>query len=353
MAGDSMQEKTEPATAKRREKAREDGDVARSAELPSVSVLLGAILVLFYTGGFISGRFETLFLGAFGFDMVPDFTIKTMVDMGFFYVGFFFVVMAPVLLVVFVMGIFANVIMVGFVIAPNAVEPKMDRVDPIKGFQNKFSLQAVGELVKSLAKLTIIIYVAWLVIEGELERIPLIYDESALRIFLYMGKMAFKIFLVSTLPMVAVALADFIFQKWRFEEKLKMTRQEVKEEHKEMEGDPQVKSRIRALQMEASRKRMMHDVPDADVVVINPVRLAVAISYKPGVMPAPKVVAKGAGKIAQRIREIARENGVPLVENRPLARNLYKTVEVGRDIPDDLFQAVAELLAYVYRLKAR
>ena len=346
-----MQEKTEPATPKKREKAREDGDVARSAELPSVSVLLGAVGALAAAGGFISGKFEGLFRSTFWFDSVPQLTMKGIVDLSFSSVGFFLLVMSPVLLVVMVMGIFSNVIMVGFVISPNAVAPKLDRVDPIKGFQNKFSMQAVGELVKSLAKLTIIIYVGWLVIRGELLRIPLIYDESALRIFIYMGRVAYKILWVSTLPMVVVALADFLFQKWRFEEKLKMTRQEVKEEHKEMEGDPQVKGRIRALQMEASRKRMMHDVPSADVVVINPVRLAVAITYKPGEMPAPKVVAKGAGKIAQRIREIARENGVPLVENKPLARNLYKTVDVGRDIPDDLFQTVAELLAYVYRLK--
>jgi len=353
VAEDSMQEKTEPATPKKREKAREDGDVARSAELPSVFVILGAITILWTAAGFISGHFESLFRGTFGFDAVPQLTIKAVVDLCFQSGGFFLLVMAPVLLMVFVLGFFANVIMVGFVISPNAVAPKIDRIDPIKGFQNKFSLHAVGELVKSLAKLSIIVYVAWRVIKGELVRIPLLYDESALRIFLYMGRVAFKIFLAATLPMVAVAIADFLFQKWRFEEKLKMTRQEVKEEHKEMEGDPLVKSRIRNLQIEASRKRMMHEVPDADVVVINPVRLAVAISYKPGEMVAPRVVAKGAGKIAQRIREIARENGVPLVENRPLARNLYKVVEVGRDIPDDLFQTVAELLAYVFRLKSR
>ncbi len=346
-----MQEKTEPATPKKREKAREDGDVARSAEMPSVIVLMGAITTLWMTAGFISGHFERLFRGSFQFDTVPQLTLKAMVDVCFQSGSFFLLVMAPVLLAVFLLGLFANVIMVGFVISPNAVAPKLERINPIKGFQNKFSLHAVGELVKSLLKLSIIIYITWRVIKGELLRIPLLYDESALRIFLYMGRVAFKIFLIATLPMVAVAIADFVFQKWRFEEKLKMTRQEVKEEHKEMEGDPLVKSRIRNLQIEASRKRMMHEVPDADVVVINPVRLAVAIAYKPGEMVAPRVVAKGAGKIAQRIRELARENGVPLVENRPLARNLYKNVEVGRDIPDDLFQAVAELLAYVFRLK--
>lgn len=348
-----MQEKTEPATPKKREKAREEGDVARSAELPSVFVLLGALGALRVTAGFISGHFEGLFRGMFAFEAVPQLTLKAVVDLCFQSGGFFLLVMAPVLLAVFVLGLFANVIMVGFVISPKAVMPKIDRIDPVKGLLNKFSLQAVGELVKSLLKLTIIIYVAWLVTKGELVRLPLLYDESALRIFLYMGRVAFKIIFAATLPMVAVAVADYLFQRWRFEEKLKMTLQEVKEEHKEMEGDPLVKSRIRNLQIEASRKRMMHEVPDADVVVINPVRLAVAISYKPGQMAAPRVVAKGAGKIAQRIREIARENGVPLVENRPLARNLYKTVEVGREIPDDLFQAVAELLAYVFRLKGR
>lgn len=348
-----MQEKTEPATPKKREKAREEGDVARSAELPSVFVLLGAVGALRVTAGFISGHFERLFRGMFAFETVPQLTLKAVVDLCFQSGGFFLLVMAPVLLAVFVLGLFANVIMVGFVISPKAVMPKIERIDPVKGLLNKFSLQAVSELVKSLLKLTIIIYVAWLVTKGELVRLPLLYDESALRIFLYMGRVAFKIIFAAALPMVALAVADYLFQRWRFEEKLKMTRQEVKEEHKEMEGDPLVKSRIRNLQIEASRKRMMHEVPDADVVVINPVRLAVAISYKPGQMAAPRVVAKGAGKIAQRIREIARENGVPLVENRPLARNLYKTVEVGREIPDDLFQAVAELLAYVFRLKGR
>lgn len=353
MAEESMQEKTEPATPKKREKSREEGDVARSTELPSVFGLLGSITVLWATAGLMTGQFERLFVNAFRFDKVPALTIKALVDLNFQSVGFLLLMLAPVLLVVVVMGLFANIIMVGFVISPKAVAPKLDRIDPIKGFQNKFSMHAVGELVKSLLKLFIIFYVGWLVIRGELSRIPLLYDESALRIFLYMGRVAFRIFLISALPMVAVAIADYLFQRWRFEEKLKMTRQEVKEEHKEMEGDPKVKSRIRALQMEASRKRMMHEVPKADVVVTNPVHLAVAISYKPGEMTAPRVVAKGAGKIAERIREIARENQVPLVENRPLARNLYKNVEVGREIPDDLFQAVAELLSYVYRLKGR
>ena len=353
MAEDSMQEKTEPATPKKREKAREEGDVAKSAEMPSVFVLLSAMIILWLTALPISHRFERIFRESFLFDQIPSFTIQTVQQMAVSLTASSFVVLVPLLAAVVAVGIFVNVMMVGFVISPKAIFPKLGRINPIAGFANKFSMQAIGELVKSLFKLGIIIYITWVIIRGELKTIPTLYDESALRIFHFMGLVAFKIVVAATLPMVAVALGDYLFQRWRFEEKLKMTRQEVKEEHKEMEGDPQVKSRIRSLQVEASRKRMMHEVPDADVVVTNPTHLSVAIVYKAGEMSAPKVVAKGAGKIALRIREIAEENSVPLVENKPLARNLYKQVEIGHEIPDEVFQAVAELLAYVYRLKKR
>lgn len=348
-----MQEKTEPATPKKREKAREEGDVAKSAEMPSVFVLMASMVILWLTAAPISHRFERLFREFFTFSSVPDITIKTLMDYAMVFTGSFFLILLPLMVSVVAMGLLVNVVMVGFVISPKAIFPKLQRIDPISGFANRFSMHAVGELIKSLFKLAIIIYVTWVIVRGQLKTIPTLYDESALRIFLFMGKIAFKIVLAATIPMVAVALADYLFQRWRFEEKLKMTRQEVKEEHKEMEGDPLVKSRIRNLQIEASRKRMMHEVPDADVVVTNPTHLSVAVVYKVGEMTAPKVVAKGAGKIAMRIREIARENDVPLVENKPLARNLYKQVEIGQEIPDDVYQAVAELLAYVYRLKKR
>ena len=351
MAEDSMQEKTEPATPKKREKAREEGDVARCAEMPSVFVLMVSIIILWLMAAPMVHRFERLFRGLFTFAKVPELTEKGVMEMALLFFGTFFSALTPLMAAVLFSGILVNVVMVGFVISPKALFPKLQRISPISGFANRFSLHAVGELVKSLFKLAIIICITWVVVRKELKTAATLYDESALRIFLFMGQMAFKIFISTTIPMVAVALGDYLFQKWRFEEKLKMTRQEVKEEHKEMEGDPQVKSRIRALQMEASKKRMMHEVPDADVVVTNPTHLSVAIVYKAGEMRAPRVVAKGAGKIALRIREIARENRVPTVENRPLARNLYKEVEIGQEIPDDVYQAVAELLAYVYRLK--
>ncbi len=172
-------------------------------------------------------------------------------------------------------------------------------------------------------------------------------------ILAYMMKVTYKIFIWVIIPMTVVALLDYMYQKWQFEEKLKMTKQEVKEEHKQAEGNPQVKQRIRALQFEAARKRMMAEVPKADVIVTNPTHLAVAIVYNPMAMRAPKVVAKGAGLIAAKIRELATEAQVPIIENKELARNLYKTVDIGKEIPGDLYRAVAEILAYVYRMKGK
>jgi flagellar biosynthetic protein FlhB len=209
------------------------------------------------------------------------------------------------------------------------------------------------ELFKSLTKLAIVGGVAYWTLQGEMDNLQAIGKMEVAGICTYILKVILKIFIRVCVIMVIVAAADYAFQKWQFEEQLKMTKHEVKEEHKQSEGDPQVKSRIRKLQMDAARRRMMQEVPNADVIVTNPVHFAVAVKYDGLLMNAPQVVAKGADLIAEKIKAVAGDHGIPVVENKELAQSLYKLVEIGEEVPSDFYQAIAEVLAYVYKLKGK
>lgn len=353
MADESMQEKTEPATEKKRREAREEGDVARSVEIPSVFVLLGGVCAIYMAAGFMYKNLVTVMRGCFMFDHVPDFTDKHCISLLYRYSAEFFLTFAPVMVTVFLMAFLTNIYMVGFQISWKAIGIKFSKLDPVNGLKKKFSLMSLVELLKSIVKLLIIGFLAWFAVRGELDRLVHLYDFTVGQIMLYLMKVVFKIFLWVIIPMMAMAIVDYLYQKWQFEEKLKMTKQEVKEEHKQTEGDPQIKSRIKTLQYEAARKRMMSDVPKADVIVTNPTHIAVAIKYDPLTMKAPKVVAKGAGVIAEKIKEIAATSRVPIIENKELARNLYKTVSIGSEIPGNFYRAVAEVLAYVFKMKGK
>ncbi|MCW7753801.1 flagellar biosynthesis protein FlhB [Desulfobotulus sp. H1] len=353
MPEESGQEKTEDATPKKRQKSREEGQVGKSVEVPSVVVLLAGVATLYAMAGFFYKRMADVMRSSFSFTSIPEVHMEQALFWMQTYGMQAFWVMAPLLLVVFLAAFFANAFQVGFVLAWKAIEPKPSKLDPIKGLGRIFSKKSLMELLKSILKITIIFYVSWRAVKGEMPHMMRLYDHNVATILLFMVKISFKIFLWVLLAMVFVALMDLIFQRWNFDQQIKMTKQEVKDEGKQTEGDPQIKSRIRQLQFEASKKRMMQDVPKADVVVTNPTHLAVAIQYNPLAMQAPQVLAKGAGSIADKIRSIAKEAGVPIVENKPLARNLFQWVDVGQSIPADLYQAVAEVLAYVYRLKGK
>jgi len=214
-------------------------------------------------------------------------------------------------------------------------------------------MQALAELLKSLLKIGLIGYVAYDEVHKVLPQFMPLLDQTPYQIMIFAGRTAFWIFLKCAITIAILAAADYVFQRWQFMKKMKMTKQEVKEEAKMTEGDPQVKGRIRALQMQMARSRMMDEVPKADVVITNPTRLAVALKYDADQMAAPLVVAMGAGAIAHRIKEIAAENEVPVIEDKPLARALYKTAKTGQPIPENLFQTVAEVLAYVYGVKRK
>ncbi len=346
-------EKTEDPSSRKLSKAREEGQVAKSMEIPSVFVLLAGAISLYASAFYIYNNLLSVLHFNFNFDKIPLLNNLEVVRLLAYHIEKIIFLLLPVMIPIMVIALLSNVAQVGFVISWKAIEPKISKLNPISGFKQKFSSRSIVEMVKNLAKVGVISIIVFYAIKSELREISLLYDYSIGKILLFLLKTSFWIFIKVCLLMLVVALLDYAYQKWKFLDDQKMTKKEVKDETKQTEGDPMVKSRIRQLQHEAARKRMIADVPEADVVVTNPTRLAVAIKYDGNEMDAPTIVAKGAGAIAKNIRRIARENDVPIVEDKQLARNLYSSVDIGQEVPNELYQTVAELLAYVYKLKGK
>ncbi len=349
----SGQEKTEQPTSRRLSEARKKGDVAKSMEVSSAAVLLASLLTLYMLGSYMLEGFYTImrhYLGGIHTIEIIPANITMLTREGMILSG---TIVAPLMVVIVIVAILANTSQFGILFTTEKITPKIEKIDPIKGISNMFSKQTAAQTVKSILKVFLIGYVAYYEIRKAYPAILPLMDQSPEQILLFMTRTAFWLFLKAALVIVVLAAADYAFQKWQFLEKMKMTKQEVKEEAKQTEGDPHVKGRIRSIQMEMARKRMMTEVPTADVVITNPTHLAIALKYDAMTMGAPMVVAKGAGVFAHRIREIATENDVPVIEDKPLARALYKTTELNETIPENLFQAVAEILAYVYNLKRK
>jgi flagellar biosynthesis protein FlhB len=352
MAEDGFQDKTEPATPKRREEARKKGDVAKSRELASIAVLSAGILYLFFAAKGISARLGGLMEKAFS--RIPGLqdSDSKLVEMVFQFLHDYLEIILPISILVSVVAILANYLQAGVVWSVEPLAPKASKIDPVKGFQKIFSMRSLLELFKSIAKVVIVGWVAFSTLKEEFPQLlPLIYQDRW-EILMWLGRASWKITIRCCWVIAVLAVLDYIYQKWEFERKLRMTKQELKDEYKQTEGDPIVKARIRSIQREMARRRMMEEVPKADVVITNPEHLAVALRYEGRKMAAPRVVAKGADRIALRIRALATEKGVPVVENRNLAQNLYK-LDLGEEIPARFYQAVAEILAYVYRIKGR
>jgi flagellar biosynthetic protein FlhB len=290
--------------------------------------------------------------GAFSFPDIHNFNIPEFLKFAQNIIGRIIILLSPLFAAIFITAILSNIMQVGFIVSGESITPKLSKIDPIKGFGRLFSKQAFMELFKSVLKLTIVGGVAFLTVKGEMNNFVLLGDMELNSIFVYILEIFFKIFIRCSLAMIILVIIDYAFQKWEFENRSKMTKQEVKDEFKKSEGDPLIKSRIRRIQMEMARKRMMQDVSEADVVITNPTHLAIALKYDSSTMNAPKLIAKGARKIAEKIKDVASEHGIPILENKELARNLYSLVEVGQEIPPALYQTVAEILAYIYRLKS-
>lgn len=350
MAAKPSQDKTERPTSKKLADARKKGNVARSREVPSVLILIGGVGVLFFTGSWMLTRLTDVMRGivqqAGSLKMAPE-TVHTLF-WEVFLIGL--AVLAPLMLVVIAMGVVGNVAQFGFLITGEKLSPNLAKLNPISGLKRLFSLRSLVELIKSVIKLVIICAVAAIVIQRDLDQIPGLMQLSPGHILTFIGRVSFQLCLYACMVLLLMAALDYAYTKWQHLQDLKMTKQEVRDEYKQREGDPAVKARIRSVQREMARRRMMEAIPEATVVITNPTHLAIALKYEPG-MHAPQVVAKGAGFIAERIKSIAADHSIPLVENKPLAQTLFKSTEIGAFIPAELYRAVAEILAYVYRLK--
>ncbi len=344
-------ERTEKATPRKREKALEKGQTALSQEVNSALVLLAGFSLLFVgigaMGRTLNDNARYLLGEAHLFRLDSPFALAEFAAAN---VMVLVKAVAPVAGGIMVVGLLANLMQVGWHVNLSALAFRVDNINPLNGIKSMFSRKMAFELVKSLVKILLIGAVSWWTVAslgGDLMGIAMLPLTGAASVgWDTLAKLVYRLAAL----MFALAAVDWAFQKWQHEESLKMTKQEVIEENKDVEGDPQIKARMRAIQIEAVRKRMMAEIPLADVVVTNPTHFAVALRYKDG-ESAPRVVAKGQDHLAQTIKRIARENRIPVIENKPLARALHKLVKVGAYIPDDLYQAVAEVLAYVYRLK--
>ena len=350
---EGFQERTESASPKRRQQAREKGQVVHSREVVSASLFLGHVLFFAFAGASLYQQMVQLLrdaLAALGTTPVsPDSVCALFLN----YLGRVAVMLLPLLLTAMVLALASNILQTGWLFAPKAFAPDMSRLNPWQGLQRIFSMHSVHELVKSLLKIGVVGYVAYTAIASDFEQVFPLSQQTVTDLLYFLGGSTLRLGTRVAYVLIALAALDYGLQRWQYEKSLRMTRQEIKEEHKESEGDPHLKGRIRGIMRDMARKRMMADVPKADVIITNPTHLAIALRYRRQEMAAPMVIAKGADHVAERIKALAREYNIPLVENRPVAQSLYKTVDIGAAIPEHLFKAVAEILAYVYRLRPR
>ena len=351
MAEDSDQDRTEDPTPRRRQEAREEGNVAKSQDLASAALVAGLLLTLFGFGGELLGTLRDITAHMLGAEEIarhdPGGLTVTLKQVGL-RLGRG---IAPIGVAVILIAVAANLAQTGLVYAPKKLAPKPEQLNPIKGFGRIFgSAKTWVGLVMNLGKMGLAGAVAWFAIEAELPRIISIQGLDFTPAVGLGARVVFGVGIKVAVVLLILAILDYAYQRYSHEQQLKMTKQQVKDEMKRMEGDPQIKQRRRQIAMQRAMQRINRDVPAADVIVTNPTHFAVAIKYDESSMHAPRVVAKGADLLAMRIRELASKNGVPIVERPPLARALYRSVEVGQEIPEDFYSAVAELLAYVYQL---
>lgn len=352
MAEDDSQERTEQPSSRKRDQARDEGSFATSKELSTFLMIAGSMAVLYFSAVWMFTGLADLMRGSFKLLIKGDLTVKEVSGL-FNMVSYkFFVIILPALAIP-LFGAISYVLQNGFALTTKPITPDLSKLDPLAGAKKILSTQSLVELAKSIVKISVIGFVVYKAVASEWQTMPFLIEADVFSVLSYVAGMTFKIMMKTLWVLALIAIVDYAFQRWNFEKGLMMSKEELKEEMKETEGDPIVKARIRSIQREMARKRMMAEVPKADVVVTNPTHIAVALKYDKEKANAPIVVAKGADMIAEKIKEVARKHGVPVVENKPLARALFKAVEVGKQIPADLYRAVAEILAYVYKLKNR
>ena len=352
-------EKTEQPTAKKLEDARKEGQVAKSKEIANAATLLGLFVLLKFALSFLGEQFLEMFSGVYNkfptliklsggeirsrdiFLLMQDVLLRVVICM------------APFLAVGFALSFLADFIQVKWKVTTKPLKPKFNKLNPVNGFKRMISLQSLMELLKSIIKIVLVCILVYNTLKKQYNVIYLLFNMPLWQGISVAADIAVDLGFKIACFYIAIAAADYIFQKWKFNEDQKMTKQEVKDEYKNAEGDPQIKGKQRQRMQEASRRRMMQDVPKADVVITNPTHFAVAVRYDAETAAAPIVLAKGEDHLAAKIKEVAREHKVEIVENKPLARMLYYNVEIGEQVPPELYQAVAEVLAMVYHMQGK
>lgn len=347
-------EKTEKATPKKRQDSRKKGQVLKSPDVTSAIVLLSVFVFLFFFAGFLRNEIFSFFSVAFtNYMLIETLTIDTAIIIYKDMLLEMAMVLLPIMLVAVVAAIAANFFQFGLLFTTEPLKFDLKKMDPIKGLQRIFSIKAIIELLKSILKISFIGSVTTLILWMNLEQVLALSFKTAWDTLSTVGWLTGMMGIAASCVLLFISILDFFYQKFDYEKNLKMSKQDIKDEHKNSDGDPIIKSRIRQRQREMAMRRMMQEIPTADVVITNPTHFAIALKYDDESMDAPTVVAKGADFVAQKIKLIAKENNVVMVENRPLARSMYDQVEVGQRIPDEFFKAVAEVLAYVYRIKQK
>ncbi|GIW76176.1 MAG: flagellar biosynthetic protein FlhB [Phycisphaerae bacterium] len=351
---DDYGDKTEAPTPRRRQEARENGQIARSQDLTAAVLFLAAMLLLNFFGSGIMTTLRDVMRRMLGHDALSDFSPPSLAEAFFQLLVRVAVALGPVLAGFVLVAIAINLVQVGFFLSTKRIQPKLEMLNPARGIKRIFGGgQGIVSLLMNLAKLVLITLVAYSAVHGKIGLIVAATQLSAEQIFSLGTQIVYDIGLRIAVLLLVLAILDYAYQRYKNEQQLKMTKQQVKEEMKRMEGDPLVKQRRRQIQLQRATQRIRQDVPKADFIVTNPTHYAVAIQYDPDRMNAPKVVAKGADYLAFRIREVAAEHGIPILERPPLARAIYRDVEVGQEIPEKFYAAVAEILAYVYEISGK
>jgi flagellar biosynthetic protein FlhB len=347
-------EKTEKATQKKRLDSRKKGQVLKSQDVTSAIVLLSVFLFLFFSAGYMRDRFFMFFSHTFtqyipinllDADTAMLIYVDVIKEMAF--------ILLPVMIVAVIAGVAGNLFQFGLLFTTEPLKFDLKKIDPIKGLKRIFSIRALIELMKSILKISFIGSVTFLIVWMNLENVLGLAFKGPWDTLSTVGQLAAVMGIAASFVLLFISILDFFYQKFDYEKNLRMSKQDIKDEHKNTEGDPIIKSRIKQRQREMAMRRMMQEVPHADVVITNPTHYAIAIKYNDGDMDAPVVVAKGLDFVAQKIKLIAKENEIVMVENRPLARSLYDEVEIGDRIPEQFFKAIAEILAYVYRIQRK
>ncbi|QGQ96245.1 flagellar biosynthesis protein FlhB [Paenibacillus psychroresistens] len=347
------QEKTESATPKKRQEARKKGQVAKSSELPGAFILLFTFLSFMMFGAFLKKHFFNIFNLTFSDYLLSDITIPNVVTLFGKLMIEGLILLTPIFFVTMLLALMGNYLQIGLLFTGDPLLMKFSKINPLEGAKKIFGLRSIVEFLKSMLKVTVVGVVVYITLSGQINQIMKLSHISLENTLSFVASITIRLGITIGAILVVLALFDYIYQKYEHEKSLKMSKQDIKDEYKKSEGDPLIKGKIKERQRKLAMQRMMQEIPNADVIITNPTHYAIALKYNATAMEAPKVIAKGKDYLALKIREIAKSNNIVMMENKPLARALYDQVELGESIPADLFQAVAEVLAYVYKIKGK